>query len=230
MNLISIFLLKWKPSWEDSVNGSLSWHGKWVLKGYDNIEEVTQEVFARTYQALATFQNKSPFTHWLSTKEGIMKEHVRFTVNGKPVTVTVDGNRPLLWVVRTDLGLTGAKYGCGKGLCGACTILVDNTAVRSCVMPVKSVNGRNVITIEGLAHNGRLHPLQKAFMEHDALQCGFCTPGMILTAYSFLQTHAQPTYADIVQQMDQNLCRCGAHTRIIRAIQAAANEMKGGRT
>ena len=157
-----------------------------------------------------------------------MKESVKFTLNGKPVTLTVDGDRKLLWVLRTDLGLTGAKYGCGIGLCGACTVLLDNRAVRSCVMPVKSVEGRHVITIEGLATNGKLHPLQQMFMEHDALQCGFCTPGMILEAYSLLQKNPDPTYSEIVQHMDHNLCRCGAHNRIIQAIQAAANVMKGG--
>ncbi len=157
-----------------------------------------------------------------------MKELVQFRLNGKPVTLTVDSDRMLLWVLRTDLGVTGPKYGCGEGLCGACTILLDNKAVRSCQLPVKSVKGRDVITIEGLAANGNLHPLQKAFMEHDALQCGFCTSGMILTAYSFLQKHPQPTYSEIVQNMDHNLCRCGAHNRIIRAIQAAAQEMQGG--
>ena len=157
-----------------------------------------------------------------------MKERVQFRLNGKPVTLTVDGDRQLLWVLRTDLGLTGTKYGCGKGLCGACTVLLDNSAVRSCVMPVKSVKGREVITIEGLANNGKLHPLQQAFMEHDALQCGFCTSGMILTAYSLLQKNPRPTYSDILQHMDYNLCRCGAHNRIVQAIQAAANVMKGG--
>jgi len=152
-----------------------------------------------------------------------MKEIVQFTLNGKPVTLTVDGDRQLLWVLRTDFGLTGAKYGCGKGLCGACTVLLDNTAVRSCVMPVKSVKGRYVITIEGLATNGKLYPLQQAFMEHDALQCGFCTPGMILTAYSLLQKNPQPSESEIIAGMDHNLCRCGAHNRIVQAIQAAAN-------
>ena len=154
-----------------------------------------------------------------------MKESVKFTLNGKPVTLTVDGDRKLSWVLRTDLGLTGAKYGCGIGLCGACTVLLDNSAVRSCVMPVKSVEGRHVITIEGLATNGKLHPLQQMFMEHDALQCGFCTPGMILEAYSLLQKNPHPTYSEIVQYMDHNLCRCGAHNRIIQAIQAAADVM-----
>ncbi|MHC4434251.1 MAG: (2Fe-2S)-binding protein, partial [Planctomycetota bacterium] len=109
-----------------------------------------------------------------------MNENISFTLNDRAVTVNTDGERPLLWVLRTDLGLTGTKYGCGKALCGACTVIMDGMAVRSCVIPVKSVNGRNILTIEGLAKNGQLHPIQEAFAKHDALQCGFCTPGMIL--------------------------------------------------
>jgi len=158
-----------------------------------------------------------------------MAETIAFTLNGKPVTVNTDGQRPLLWVLRTDLGLTGTKFGCGQALCGACTVLVDNKAVRSCTHPVRNVAGRQVRTIEGLSSNGDLHPLQKAFVEHDALQCGFCTPGMILTAYSLLQENPQPTREEVIKGMDNNLCRCGAHTRIIDAIQDAAAQMKGGK-
>jgi aerobic-type carbon monoxide dehydrogenase small subunit (CoxS/CutS family) len=158
-----------------------------------------------------------------------MAETIAFMLNDKPVSVTTDGQRPLLWVLRTDLGLTGTKFGCGQAHCGACTVLIDNKAVRSCVYPVRNANGRQVRTIEGLANNGDLHPLQQAFVEHDALQCGFCTPGMILTAYSLLQENPEPTREEIIQGMDQNLCRCGAHTRIIDAIQSAAQAMKGGK-
>ena len=157
-----------------------------------------------------------------------MTEMISFTLNDKPVSVSTDGRRPLLWVLRTDLGLTGTKFGCGQAHCGACTVLIDNKAVRSCVYPVRSANGREVRTIEGLSSNGELHPLQKAFVEHDALQCGFCTPGMILTAYSLLRESPQPTREEIIQGMDHNLCRCGAHTRIIDAIQSAASAMQGG--
>jgi len=159
-----------------------------------------------------------------------MAETITFTLNDKPVSVTTDGQRPLLWVLRTDLGLTGTKFGCGQAHCGACTVLVDNKAVRSCVYPVRNANGREIRTIEGLAKNGQLHPLQKAFVEHDALQCGFCTPGMILTAYSLLQENPEPTRDEIVQGLDHNLCRCGAHTRIIDAVQSAAKAMKGGKS
>jgi len=157
-----------------------------------------------------------------------MQEVVRFTLNGKPTTLTVDSDRALLWVLRTDLGLTGTKYGCGQGLCGACTVLANGKAIRSCQTPVKEVRGQALTTIEGLAQNGTLHPLQKAFMEHDALQCGFCTPGMILTAYSLLRENPSPSAAEIIEGMENNLCRCAAHRRIVQAIQAAATEMRGG--
>jgi len=157
-----------------------------------------------------------------------MKESIHFKLNDKTVSMTVDGERMLLWVLRTDLGVTGPKYGCGEGLCGACTVLVDNEAILSCQTPVKEVKGKEVITIEGLAKNGKLHPLQKAFMKHDALQCGFCTPGMILKAYSLLSHNPRPSREEIIEGMDENLCRCGAHTRIVQAIETAAQEMKGG--
>jgi aerobic-type carbon monoxide dehydrogenase small subunit (CoxS/CutS family) len=157
-----------------------------------------------------------------------MEEVVRFTLNGKPTALTVDSDRMLLWVLRTDLGLTGTKYGCGEGQCGACTVLVDEEAVRSCALPVKQVRGKTVTTIEGLAQGDSLHPLQKAFMENDALQCGFCTPGMILTAYTLLRRNPRPTDAQISEALEYNLCRCGAHKRIVEAVQAAAKEMGRG--
>ncbi len=158
-----------------------------------------------------------------------MFETIRFKLNRKPTVMTVDGERKLLWVLRSDFGLTGTKYGCGEGFCGACTVLINNKATRSCQLPVKEIKGKEVITIEGLARDGRLHPLQKAFMDHDALQCGFCTPGMILTACSLLLEKPNPTEAEIIQGMNDSLCRCGAHLRIVQAIQSAAQEMKGGR-
>lgn len=158
-----------------------------------------------------------------------MVETISFNLNDKSVLLTVDSERMLLWVLRSDLGLTGTKYGCGEGFCGACTVLVNNEAVRSCQYPVKNVKGKEVITIEGLSKNGKLHPIQEAFVKHDALQCGFCTPGMILNAYSLLYENPQPTQSEIIQGMNDSLCRCGAHTRIIQAIQTAAKEMKGGR-
>jgi len=157
-----------------------------------------------------------------------MADKITFTLNGQPVSVTTDGRRPLLWVLRTDLGLTGTKFGCGLATCGACTVLVDNKAVRSCSYPAGNAEGREIVTIEGLANNGKLHPLQEAFVKHDALQCGYCTPGMILTAYSLLRENPEPTREQIIQGMNNNLCRCGAHIRIIDAIQTAAAQMKGG--
>jgi len=125
-----------------------------------------------------------------------MTENIHLKLNGKPVTLKVDSDRLLLWVLRTDLGLTGTKYGCGESYCGACTLLVDNEAVRSCQVAVKDVRGKHVVTIEGLAKNGDLHPVQKAFMEYDALQCGYCTPGMIMNAVAFLQESAADVGSD----------------------------------
>ncbi|OIQ98805.1 nicotinate dehydrogenase subunit A [mine drainage metagenome] len=156
-----------------------------------------------------------------------MPKTVSFTLNGRPVSLTVDPERTLLWVLRTDLELTGPKFGCGIGQCGACTVLLDNQAVRSCSVPVQILDGRTVVTIEGLARGDELHPVQKAFMEHDALQCGYCTPGMILTACAFLHRNSTPTRNEVIEAMDANLCRCGAHTRIIDAILDAASAMKG---
>jgi len=158
-----------------------------------------------------------------------MIENVRFKLNGNPVEVSVDSDRMLLWVLRTDLGLTGTKYGCGESLCGACTVLVNDEAVRSCTTTVKEIRGKEVITIEGLAGNGRLHPLQEAFAAYDALQCGYCTPGMILNAYALLRKNPRPSRAQIIEGMNDNLCRCGAHERIIQAIAAAAERMGGTR-
>jgi aerobic-type carbon monoxide dehydrogenase small subunit (CoxS/CutS family) len=144
------------------------------------------------------------------------------------VRLKVDGGRMLLWVLRTDLGVTGPKYGCGEGLCGACTVLADNEAVLSCQKTIKEVEGSEITTIEGLAQNGKLHPLQEAFIEHAGFQCGYCTPGMILKAYSLLADNPNPSREDIIDGMDENLCRCGAHTRIVTAIETASRRMKGG--
>jgi aerobic-type carbon monoxide dehydrogenase small subunit (CoxS/CutS family) len=157
-----------------------------------------------------------------------MTDTVSFRLNDQPVQIRVAPDRTLLWVLRTDLGLTGPKYGCGISQCGACTVLVDHRPVRSCNVKVKSVEGKDVVTIEGLAKGTALHPLQEAFIQHDALQCGFCTPGMILTAYGFLRTHPNPTHEEVIAGMDQNLCRCGAHVRIVEAILTAAAAMRGG--
>ena len=153
---------------------------------------------------------------------------IQFRLNGQSVTLTGDEERLLLWTLRTDLALTGAKYGCGDGLCGACTVLVNGEAVLSCQTAVKDVTGAEVVTIEGLAQNGNLHPIQQAFIDHDALQCGFCTPGMILKAYSLLAENPQPNQDEIIAAMDDNLCRCGSHVRIVQAIQTAAKRIQKG--
>ncbi|MGB3863937.1 MAG: (2Fe-2S)-binding protein [Candidatus Aminicenantaceae bacterium] len=156
------------------------------------------------------------------------KNVIRFTLNGKTVQMSVNEDRMLLWVLRTELGLTGAKFGCGEGFCGACTVLVNNEPIRSCQYPIKEVQRKTVLTIEGLAKNGKLHPLQQAFVDHDALQCGFCTPGVILTAYSLLLKNPKPSQKDVIQALDDNLCRCGAHTRMLQAVDRAAETMRGG--
>lgn len=158
-----------------------------------------------------------------------MKEKIGFKINGKPMLLEADGDMKLLWFIRTDLGLTGAKFGCGGGYCGACTVLIDGKAVRSCQASVREIQGRELMTIEGLAREGKLHPLQKAFIEHGALQCGFCTPGMILSAYALLRETPDPSEEEIIRGMDGNLCRCGAHPRIVMAIQEAAKKMGGAK-
>jgi len=155
-----------------------------------------------------------------------MIEKISFTLNDKPVTLEVDGDRELLWVLRTELGLTGTKYGCGEGICGACTVLVDNEAMPSCQIKIKDIAGSKITTIEGLEKDGDLHPLQKAFVDNDALQCGFCTPGMIMKAHSIVTENPDLSREEIIEGMDGNLCRCGAHTRILDAIESAAKEMK----
>jgi len=158
-----------------------------------------------------------------------MEQTIRFVLNGKKTEILVDPANTLLWVLRNRFDLTGTKYGCGMGFCGACTVIIDNEAVRSCSLPVGDVAGKNVITIEGLAIDGKLHPVQQAFVDNDALQCGYCTPGMIMNAVILLKKNPSPTRQDIIKGMEDNLCRCGAHLRIIKAVETAANEMKGGK-
>ncbi len=156
-----------------------------------------------------------------------MERTVSFRLNGKAASVTADDERMLLWVLRSDLGLTGTKFGCGEGMCGACTVVVDGQAVRSCVTPLKDVAGKRVLTIEGLGGE-RLHAIQEAFLELHAFQCGYCTPGMIMTAHALLEKTKRPTREQIIAAMDDNLCRCGAHPRIVRAIEQAAGIGKAG--
>jgi len=156
-----------------------------------------------------------------------MEKNIRFKLNCNTVNVTSSPDRMHLWILRSDLELTGAKYSCGEGFCGACTVLVNKNPVLSCQFPVQGVEGKEVLTIEGLQKNGKLHPLQKAFMQHNALQCGYCTPGMILRAYAMLLKNPQPSTKDIIDSMEGNLCRCGSYNRIIQAIQTTAKVMKG---
>jgi len=158
-----------------------------------------------------------------------MEQKIRFRLNGKNTEITTDPGQTLLWVLRNQLGLTGTKYGCGTGFCGACTVLIDKEATRSCMLPVGDIEGKEVITIEGLARGEKLHPLQQAFIDHDALQCGFCTPGMIMTAAAMLMKNPSLTRQQIIEGLEDNLCRCGAHTRIIDAVETAAKGMKGGK-
>ena len=158
-----------------------------------------------------------------------MEQKIRFNLNGKRTEITTDPNQTLLWVLRNHLGLTGTKYGCGTGFCGACTVLINREAARSCMLPVSDIEGKEVITIEGLARGGKLHPIQKAFLEHDALQCGYCTPGMIMTAAAMLIKNPSVSRQEIIDGLEENLCRCGAHTRILDAVETAAKEMKGGK-
>ncbi len=156
-----------------------------------------------------------------------MVDTVEFVLNNKPVQLQVEKDRMLLWVLRTDLGLMGTKFGCGIGACGTCTVLMNKEAVRSCQVPVADIKGKEILTIEGLAKNKILHPLQQAFLDHNAFQCGFCTPGMILNAFSLLMKNSAPTEAQILAGMEDNLCRCGGYMRIVQAIQTAAKQMRG---
>ena len=156
-----------------------------------------------------------------------MAQPIHFTLNGKPAHVSADPKRMLVWVLREDLGQTGTKVGCGAGLCGACTVLVDGEPTLSCSTPLADVAGKSVVTIEGLAKDGILHPVQQAFLEHNAFQCGYCTPGMILRACALLKKKPHASRTEILEHMEGNLCRCGAQVRIVAAIEAAGQAMGG---
>jgi aerobic-type carbon monoxide dehydrogenase small subunit (CoxS/CutS family) len=155
-----------------------------------------------------------------------MQRAIQFELNGQRVRLDTDDERILLWALRTDFALTGTKYGCGEGFCGACTVIVESKTVRSCLTPLKAIEGKKVITIEGLARHGKLHPLQQAFIDHGSFQCGYCTAGMLLTAVVFLQETPKPSHEGIVAHMESNLCRCGAHIRIIAAIASVASAVE----
>ena len=150
-------------------------------------------------------------------------------INGAQVRVSADRERSLLGVLRDDLGLTGAKYGCGEGRCGACTVLADGEPIRSCVTKLGAVAAREITTIEGLEKDGKLHPLQQAFLEAGAMQCGYCTCGMIMSGVGLLRTNPQPTVEEVIEHMNGNICRCGTYPRIIAAISNAAKAIKEAR-
>lgn len=160
---------------------------------------------------------------------------IELAINGRPCTVEADSQVSLLTVLRENLDLTGTKYGCGEGQCGACTVLVDGRAQRSCVTRALNIAQKQITTIEGLARGEHLHPVQEAFLEEGALQCGYCTPGMIMSAVALLSRNHHPTRSEIIDSLDGNLCRCGAYSRIISAVQKAATVLaksevgKGGR-
>ena len=151
-----------------------------------------------------------------------MPATIKLSVNGEQKTVVTDPDRPLLDVLREDLGLTGTKYGCGEGQCRACTVLLDRKPVTSCLTPAKQANGRKITTIEGLAPNGNLHAVQEAFIEEGAMQCGYCTPGMILTTVALLEKNPHPSQEQIVEWMNGNLCRCCGYPNILAAVSHAA--------
>lgn len=152
---------------------------------------------------------------------------IELRVNGQVHRLEVAPDESLLSVLRNTLGLTGAKYGCGEGQCGACTVLVDNQPVRSCTARASLLGGRSIRTIESLEQNGRLHPVQQAFLNADAMQCGFCTAGMIMAAVGLLESHPKPSEAEIVRAMERGICRCGTNRRIVAAIQSAAAAAPG---
>jgi nicotinate dehydrogenase subunit A len=153
---------------------------------------------------------------------------IKLNVNDQEVQLDVEPETPLLYVLRNDLELNGPKFGCGLAQCGACTVLVDGNPVRSCVMPVASVAGRNIVTLEGLGSRDEPHPLQTAFINEQAMQCGYCTNSMVMTAAAFLEKNKNPTEEEIRSALRGNLCRCGAHGRIVRAVSEAARSYREG--
>ena len=157
-----------------------------------------------------------------------MQRVIELLVNGNKLRVDADSDRSLLSVLRDDLDLTGSKYGCGEGQCGACTVLIDGVATRSCVTRVGAVAVKKLTTIEGVERNGRLHPLQEAFLEADALQCGYCTPGMIMSGVALLSKNPNHNEQEIIRSIEGNICRCGTYPRIVTAIRKAAQATKGG--
>ena len=159
-----------------------------------------------------------------------MDKEIRFSVNGKKENIRTDPDRMLLWILRSDLGLTGAKLSCGEGFCGACTVLVDGKPVLSCQYPVGNADGKTILTIEGLAQKNKLHPLQESFLSHNVLQCGVCTPGMILRSYNLVSANPSPSRKEVIDALEGHLCRCGTYNRIIEAVQEAARTLNEGKS
>ncbi len=155
-----------------------------------------------------------------------MKKVIKLTINGESVEASVEPNQTLIQFLREDLGLTGTKHGCGLGDCGACTVLMDGKAVNSCLVLAIQAQGKDILTIEGLAVDGRLHPIQQAFVDKGAIQCGFCTPGMILSAKAFLDTNPKPSEQDIRTAISGNLCRCTGYQKIVEAVESAAERLE----
>ena len=158
-----------------------------------------------------------------------MSDNIDFVVNGRPVSVSVDGTVPLLSVLRDDLNLRGSKFGCGTEQCGACMVLIDGKPEYSCTREVATVTGKSIITVEGLADNGALHPLQQALLDEQAGQCGYCLSGILISAAALLEKNPAPDRAAIIAALDPHLCRCGIHNRVIRAVQKAATAIAGTR-
>jgi len=155
-----------------------------------------------------------------------MGKTIQFKLNGKEVQHSTKKDQTLLWVLRTYFNLTGTKYGCGLGHCGSCTVIMDDEPVRSCIISMEDVEGKSILTIEGLAGEDKLHPLQQAFVDHGAMQCGYCTPGMIMNAHGILLKNPSPTRDQIIAGMDDNYCRCGGHPRIVDAIETVVRNKK----
>ncbi len=186
-----------------------------------------------TDQRIPLFRRDSPLhVLWLNPERTppsiTTMTPISFSLNGVQQNITVDDTRNLLWVLRDDLGFTGTKFGCGESFCGACTVLMNDEAIHACTTPMRAVNGKRIVTIEGLAHDDRLSPVQAAFVKHLGFQCGYCTSGMIMGAHALLIKNASPTRAEIVKGMEQHLCRCGAQVRIVDAIESASAAVVGG--
>jgi aerobic-type carbon monoxide dehydrogenase small subunit (CoxS/CutS family) len=167
-------------------------------------------------------ENRFARFHFAVTLPQIMSAEIQFTLNGQPKTISTDAERPLLEVLREDLGLTGTKYGCGEGACRACTVLVDGKAMQSCLLPASAAKGKKIETIEGLSSNGGLHPVQQAFLQEQAMQCGYCVPGMIMSTVALLRNNSSPTRAQIIEGLNGNLCRCCGYPNIVKAVESAS--------